>query len=122
MACVTQQKTCERLIRKAIELNKDGTGSLYVVHVTKDDDFFLNSNHEGEALEYLFGISKSVGANLHVLKSNDIIKSIVDFSKQNKIDTIIIGESTEPVHNNFYSQLKKMLNNVEVLIIPQSEQ
>ncbi|HHV59861.1 MAG TPA: universal stress protein UspA, partial [Clostridiaceae bacterium] len=32
MACVTQQKTCERLIRKAAEINKKEKGSLYVIH------------------------------------------------------------------------------------------
>lgn len=121
MACVTQQKTCERLIRKAAEINKKEKGSLYVIHVTKDENFFLGNTHEGEALEYLFGISKLFGANLHVVKSNDVIKSIADFSKNNNVGIIVIGESPEPAENKFHMELQKMLNNVDIRIIPQPE-
>ncbi len=119
LVCVTQQKTCERLIQKAAELRDEHNGSLYVIHVAKDDWNFLDNFREGEALEYLFGISKSVGANLTVLKSDEIVKSISDFALENHIDCIVMGESpSDHKENKFYSELKKMLNGVEIRVVP----
>ncbi|NMA67268.1 MAG: universal stress protein UspA, partial [Clostridiaceae bacterium] len=95
--------------------------NLFVIHVAKNEWNFLNNKKEGEALEYLFNISKSVGANLSVLKSDEIANTISDFVKQNDIDCIIMGESPDDhKENNFYNDLKSLLNNVEIKIIPNS--
>ncbi|HHW48548.1 MAG TPA: universal stress protein [Clostridiaceae bacterium] len=119
LVCVTQQKTCERLIRKAAELRGDGQSELFVIHVAKSNWKFLDNIKEGEALEYLFEISKSVGANLSVLKSDDIVKTILEFVKNNEIDCIIMGESpSDRKENNFYKELKASLDNVDILVIP----
>jgi len=116
---VTQQKTCERLIRKAAELRGGSDSELYVIHVAKSNWKFLDNIKEGEALEYLFGISKSVGANLSVLKSDDIVKTIIEFVNNNEIDCIIMGESpNDHKESNFYKELKSSLNDVEILVIP----
>lgn len=95
--------------------------NLFVIHVAKSNLNFLDNDKEGEALEYLFGISKSVGANLFVLKSDDIVKSIVQFVEENDINCIIMGESlNDRKENKFYTQLKNLLKNVEIQVIPQN--
>lgn len=119
MVCITQQITCERLILKASELRNQLNGELFVIHVAKNEWNFLDNAKEGEALEYLFKISKSVGANLSVLKSDNIIESLVHFAKENKITHIVMGES--PKHHektNFYAELNDLLSGVEILVIP----
>ncbi|MCX7749952.1 MAG: universal stress protein [Clostridia bacterium] len=122
LVCVTQQKTCERLIRKAAELKSEFNGQLFVIHVAKPEWNFLDNIKEGEALEYLFGISKSVGANLSVLKSNHIVKTICDFSLDNKIRYIIMGETqNDHTENYFYKELKKTLHGVEIEVVPYIE-
>ncbi|ABN54284.1 MAG TPA: universal stress protein UspA [Hungateiclostridium thermocellum] len=121
LVCVTQQITCERLILKAAELRNELKGELFVIHVAKNEWNFLDNIKEGEALEYLFKISKSVGANLSVLKSDDIVQTIVNFAKENKITHIVMGESpNDHKENNFYNELKRLLSNVEILVIPQA--
>jgi K+-sensing histidine kinase KdpD len=118
LVCVTQQKTCERLIRKAAELRSGPKDQLYVIHVAKNEWSFLDNIKEGEALEYLFGISKSVGANLSVLRSDDIVLSLAEFARENKIQTIIMGESqNDHKENNFFKELKEQLENVEIRIV-----
>lgn len=119
LVCVTQQKTCERLIRKAAELRDELKGSLFVIHVAKNDWNFLDNIKESEALEYLFVISKSVGANLTVLRADEIAETIANFVKENKISFVIMGESTDDhKENNFYNKLRGMLNNnVEIKVI-----
>ncbi|MCX7843095.1 MAG: universal stress protein UspA [Clostridia bacterium] len=122
LVCVTQQKTCERLIRRAANIKNQSKGSLFVIHVAKNDWNFLDNAKEGEALEYLFGISKSVGANLSVLKSDDIVGTIAGFARENNINCIIMGESlNDHAENHFYIELKRQLSNVEIQVIPPEE-
>lgn len=119
LVCVTQQKTCERLIRHAASLKKELEGELYVIHVAKNEWKFLDNKKEGEALEYLFGISKSVGANLFVLKSDEIVETIANFAKENNIGYIVMGQSPDDHReNNFYTKLKHLLNEVEIKVVP----
>jgi K+-sensing histidine kinase KdpD len=119
LVCVTQQKTCEKLIRKAAALRDQHEAQLFIIHVAKNDWNFLDNDKEGEALEYLFNISKSVGAELTVLKSDEIARTIADFAIENKIDLIFMGTSPkEHKENKFYSRLKSFLGNaVEIQLI-----
>ncbi|TYQ16165.1 UNVERIFIED_CONTAM: universal stress protein family protein [Acetivibrio alkalicellulosi] len=120
MVCVTQQITCERLILKAADLRNELNGELFVIHVAKNEWNFLDNIKEGEALEYLFKISKSVGANLSVLKSDNIAETLVNFANENKITHIVMGESpNDHKENKFYLELKNLLTNVEIFVVPQ---
>jgi K+-sensing histidine kinase KdpD len=120
LVCVTQQKTCARLIKKASEIKNDLKGELFVIHVAKNEWNFLDNIKEGEALEYLFTISKSVGANLTVLKSDDIISTLVEFIKEHRINHIVMGESpNDHKENIFAKELQKLLPNIELQVIPQ---
>ncbi len=119
LVCITQQKTCERLIRKASELRDEDRDRLFVLHVVKNDLNFLDNAKEGEALEYLFGISKSVGANLSVLKSDRVAETIAEYAENNRINCIIMGESPkDQKENKFLNDLKKVLKEIEIITIP----
>jgi K+-sensing histidine kinase KdpD len=118
MVCVTQQKTCERLIRHAEKLRDKPDGDLHVVHVVKNDSNILDNKKEGEALEYLFSISKSVGANLSVLKSDNIAQTLADYATENKINYIVMGQSPDDhKENKFYKRLRNLLEEVEIEVI-----
>lgn len=121
LVCVTQQKTCERLIRRAAELRDEmNAGELFVIHVAKNEWNFLDNAKEGEALEYLFGISKSVGANLSVLKSDNIVDTLVEFAQSHIIGTMVMGSSpNDHKENLFAGELKMLLNNIEIVVVPQ---
>jgi K+-sensing histidine kinase KdpD len=120
LVCVTQQKTCERLIKQAHELADEYRGRLFVINVVKNDVNFLESARESEALEYLFGISKSIGANLAVLKSDDIAGTIAEYAADNKINCIILGRSPgEDRESGLIRELKILLkNDVELKTLP----
>ena len=103
-------------------MRKDPRDALFVIHVAKDAWNFLDNAKEGEALEYLFGISKAVGANLTVLRADDIVNAIVEYTRENHINCIIMGESkTDHKENHFFTELKNSLGNVEILVVPQEE-
>ena len=121
LVCVTQQKTCERLIKKGAALRDELGGELYIIHVALNGLKFLGNSKEGEALEYLFGISKSVGAELTVLRSDNILKAITGFAKDNKI-TKIFNLSTrinfETQNNTIIGELEHKLPSVDFHIMP----
>ena len=66
MVCVTGQLTCERLIRHGAQIAKDEMAELSVVHAAMRIESILGNPHEGEALEYLFSISKQFGADMTI--------------------------------------------------------
>nr|WP_300093449.1 universal stress protein [Sedimentibacter sp.] len=113
LVCVTQQKTCEKLIEHGVELSRDEGSQLYVIHVVNENDKLLYNLSDGDALEYLFEITKDVGANLIVKRSKDVAKAIVDFAVEKNITHIVLGNSkTVDAANNFSMKLQKKLPGV----------
>jgi len=117
LVCVTQQMTCEKLIEHGVELSKDEGSLLYVIHVVNETDKLLYGLSDGDALEYLFKITKDVGANLIVKRSKDVLKAIVDFAVENEITHIVLGNSkTNDSANSFAMKLKKKLPDREFVL------
>lgn len=122
MVCVTQQKTCERLIKKGEALRNKLKGNLYVIHAVNDGVKFLGNQHDGEALDYLYEISKNANAEMRVLRSKDVVETLVDFANEKEIGSIILGES--PATNNekdIISKLKDKLPGKLFYIVPASQ-
>jgi len=119
MVCVTKQKTCEKLIKSGVKIKEQRGGALFVVHVAPTGWNFLGNSKEGEALDYLFEISKSVGADMTVLRSSEVVKTIVDFCDKNSINIIVMGESPEVIEDNsiIFKLTKKLKKNVEVKVV-----
>lgn len=118
MICVTQQKSCERLINKGAQLRM-GDDELFVVHVVKDNWKYFGELKESDAMEYLFEISKNHHASLAVLKSTDIELALSEFAEKNKVNIIVMGESKESTaQQNMIKRLKgKIKNDVSFDII-----
>ncbi|WP_130806577.1 universal stress protein [Senegalia massiliensis] len=119
MVCVTQQKTCERLIEGGSNKVDKENDELYVIHVVNENDTFLYENNDSRALEYLFRVSKAVGADLTVIRSKDVIKAIVDFAKDKKITDIVMGESPsgKEQENSIEINLKNKLPKCDFSVI-----
>ena len=118
LVCVTQQKTCEHLITLASKIER-GDGSIYVLHVLGNNDKFLNTSRESEALDYLFSVSKTIGAAMTVLRSDDTIESIADFIRSKSIQIAILGESHDVRKDTetFSTVLYRKVNNCEILTV-----
>jgi K+-sensing histidine kinase KdpD len=93
MVCVTQQKTCERLIKKGELLKNKLYGELFVIHVAKEGTSFLGNHSEADAIEYLYEISKNAGADMTILRSQDVVESIAQFANEKNIEHIVLGET-----------------------------
>jgi K+-sensing histidine kinase KdpD len=122
MVCVTQQKTCDRLIKHGYDFLGEDTGELFIIHVAYSELNFLGKKSEGEALEYLYEKALEYGANLTVVKSNNVLDTLVDLIKKNKITHIVLGESGDiQGSNNLLKKLEeKISGRAQLVIIPPS--
>lgn len=118
MVCVTQQKTSKNLILKGWDISSNN-GKLFVVHVVNENESFLNSSNDGEALQYLFDISSEFGAEMTVLRAKDIANAIIDFAINNNITHIVLGNTKEAktAGKNINNSLKKALTHVQFTTI-----
>ncbi len=120
MVCVTQQKTCERLILSGLSMIRNDYDNLYIIHVVNEKEKFLNNEDDGEALEYLFQVSRKAGADLTVLRSKDVIKAMTNFGKEHNITHTILGASPDEdiqENKNIALKLKQKLPDVEFIIL-----
>lgn len=86
IVCVTDQFQCERII-KAGRVMADLTNTkLSVINVTRHD-----YKQNPESLEHLFGVSKQNGGMMSVLYSEDPVKTIINYIKQNKALNVLTG-------------------------------
>jgi len=120
MVCVTQQKTCDRLIQYGHDFLADSKGELFIIHVAHYEFKFLGSTKEGEALEYLYQKALEYGANLTVVRSNHVLDTLADLVGKNKITHVILGESGEIKNEtNIITQFENRIKGVaELIVIP----
>lgn len=120
MVCVTQQKSCERLIKRGADLCRNEHDELYVVHVVKEDWKYFGKLKESDALEYLFDISKTYGAFLSVIKAPDIVTTLSRFISEHDVDEVVMGESLEiKAQQNMINRLTENMDaDIRFTIVP----
>ncbi len=119
MVCVTRQKNCKRLIKFGKRMANDLEGKLYVIHVVKTGTNFLGNPDESEALEFLYQTSNKAGADMAVLRADNVIETIVDFAKENKISHAVLGAPPKGKDKaNIIEYVKSLLPEVVFEIVP----
>lgn len=116
LICVTRQKTCENLIKYGTSVAKGLGAELFVVHSVRTGDSFLGNPVEGEALEYLYSVSSGVGAEMTVLRSDDVAGAIVDYVKEIGATCIVLGKSPDK-NQKFVASLRSRLDGIRFEII-----
>ena len=91
MVCVTGQHTCDRLIARGLERGEKA--DIHVVHCVETGRNFMGSPVEGDAVEYLFTAAQLAGAELILLRADDVEDALVNYAETNHINTIIRGAS-----------------------------
>ena len=112
MVCVTKQKTCRRLIEYGKTLKTSDDDAMHIVHVAGVDYNFLGDSEEGRALDFLYEKAREAGADLLVLKSDDVLETLSGVVKDNRIDKIVVGASREEKgFDGFIDNLKNAVRN-----------
>src|SRR6056297_1887468 len=116
MVCVTQQKTCSKLIYKGNDLIDNDKDNLYIVHIINKKDKVLYGDNDGDALEYLFDLAKKMNAELIVQRSNNTKKSIIKLAKERGITHIILGKSNNESNEGFQKTIANKLKDINIII------
>ncbi len=120
LVCVTQQKSCERLIEFGRNLVNSDKDELHVIHVVKENWKYFGQLEEKDALDYLFEVSKEHNAMLSIFKAKDIEKALSDFAEKHKITDIVMGESLE--RNEQQNMINRLQDQTEIkvrfLVVP----
>ena len=95
LVCVTKQKDCERLISYGKSLCTEKDDKLFVIHVAGLDYTFLSSSEDGKALDFLYQKAHEAGVELIVVKSDDVLETLVEAVKDNRINTVVVGATHE---------------------------
>ena len=92
---------------------------LYIIHISRSENF-LNISKAGDALEYLYEKALEYGANLTVLKSENVLDSMVGFIDKNRITHVVLGQSgeTQKENNIVYGLTKIMGDKVKIAEVP----
>lgn len=117
MVCITGQMSCQRLIQAGADLLKKGGGRMTVVHVAKHGTNFLGNPQEGDALDFLFACAKEHGADLHVLRSRDVMGTLCGFAQEHHITDMVMGASKQQGQQSVTGDLRIRLPKVRFEII-----
>ncbi|MEG0292260.1 MAG: universal stress protein UspA [Anaerovoracaceae bacterium] len=118
MVCVTSQKNCERLINFGKDLLKEQEGNLLIIHIAHYEFQLIGKTEEGEALEYLYEKALECGANLTVVRSNNVLATLADMVEKNQIDEIVLGESPEMNSTkNIVKNLSEKITNANINVV-----
>ncbi len=112
LVCVTGQKSCERQIREGAKIAKDMGGELSVLHVAPMGAGMLGYPVEGDAMEYLYKISSEYGADMTVMRSDDVVSSIVSFVHKAGVTIVLMGASKRKGGRDFGYELQARLPGV----------
>ena len=116
MVCVTGPRTCDKLIARGMERSADS--DIHVVHCVETGRNFMGTPFEGDAVEYLFTAAQLAGAELILLRADNVDDALVEYAEKNGIDMIIMGASpTKLDHETIVTRLQRRLPNVEFDII-----
>ncbi|HWR18985.1 MAG TPA: universal stress protein UspA [Clostridia bacterium] len=119
MVCVTGQKSCDRLINRGIERSLN-TIPIHVVHCVETGRNFLGSPYEADAIEYLFTAAQVAGAELNLLRADDVDDALVGYAKDNGVTLIVMGAASERKRNtgdDITMRLQRRLPDVEFDIV-----
>ena len=117
MVCVTNQRSCERLIMHGAERSlEDGLKPLYIVHCVQTGQNFMNTPYEADAIEYLFTCAQVVDAELTILRADNVEDALAEFAQSNNVGVMVMGA---PGENGMYGgkfaiRMQERLPDVEI--------
>lgn len=116
MVCVTGQRSCERLVIHGAK-RRLPEQKLFIVHCVQTGRHFLNSIDESNAIEYLFGAACAVGAELTILKEDNVVSALAGFARMHNVGTIVLGVSPDNSKESFTSRFYSLLPEVEFDVV-----
>ncbi|MFZ5966136.1 MAG: hypothetical protein ACOYVK_03045 [Bacillota bacterium] len=114
LVCVTDQKSCERLIKAGYLLSKTLDLKLKVLSVQPSNKM---KNLQATPLEYLFSVCKSLDAEMQVYWGDNVNCVAVDYIRRNSVEQLIFGIPEKMVQGNFVYEVHQAFPNIPISIV-----
>ena len=93
LVCVTDQVSCDRLIRRGRELAEKRQCPLRVLHVRTRESTMLGNPDIGCALNQLYSLARETDAEMEIISSQAVEDTIADYALQHRASLIVLGET-----------------------------
>ena len=117
MVCVTRQRTCERLIVEGSKLAALLGSDLSVVHVAKNGWDLLGNPSESQALDYLYQVSSEHGADMTMVRSDDVTDTLIEIAKRSEADVLVMGAPGKKSDRSMLQHLQNSLPGVNIHVV-----
>ncbi len=116
LVCVTDQKRCERLIIAGAAISKEIGARTVVVHVARENGKMLGGESTPQALEYLLQVSVAHGADMVVIRSDDVVSTLENQARSLNAKVIVAGRADNYAGHDVLDDLGERLPEVEIRI------
>ncbi len=114
LVCVTDQDSCDRLIYAGKKLAKIENLELQVLSVRP---YHTRDGLSGDALEYLYSISKQLEADMIVLFHDYAPEAVANYIQHHETNYVIVGMPPDPDQSVFISELENYFPELPVISV-----
>ena len=114
LVCVTEQPQCARLIRKGRTMADEQGAALLVLHVRTRQKTLMGNTDISAALNQLYAEAREADAEMEIISSTEVEKTIADYARAQQVTEIIIGASPRDGQTPMSKRLETLLPDVQV--------
>ena len=114
LVCVTDQVSCDRLIRRGRELAEKRQCPLRVLHVRTRESTMLGNPDISSALNQLYSLARETDAEMEIIASPEVEKTITDYARTHQVTGIVIGASPRDGGPSMGERLQTLMPDVRI--------
>ena len=114
LVCVTGQLQCARLIRRGRELADAQRADLLVLHVRTRQKTLMGSPDITAALNQLYAEARGADAEMEIITSPEVEKTITDYARTHQVTGIVIGASPRDGGPSMGERLQTLMPDVRI--------
>lgn len=124
LVCVTGQRSCARLISYGKELIEGDGGNMMVVHIAGYELSKLAEGELAENLEFLHRCAVEHECNLTIIRSDNVVATMVSLINKFDIQRIVLGETRKTNEKDSTTNAFKDLlhDDVQIIVVPEEEE
>ena len=124
LVCVTGQRSCARLISYGKELIEGDGGNMMVVHIAGYELSKLAEGDLAENLEFLHRCAVEHECNLTIIRSDNVVATMVSLINKFDIQRIVLGETRKTNEkDSTTSAFRDLLHDdVQIIVVPEEEE
>ena len=113
LVCVTEQPHCSSMILKGRELADEQNADLLVLHVRTRQKTLMGSTDISAALNQLYADARRADAEMEIITSTEVEKTIAEYARSQQITDIVIGASPKDGRAPMSERLEILLPGVK---------